>query len=311
MNGAVRRDIAFSRHASVALFECLIVAGAPATGLLQGGAFIGDAVGLQKSLELIRDMWRRADTLYVYLEDLESLHRTECRSTGRSGSPVPEAIAREPRKLARYYVYLLFRYCVSFASRTREFDATEALCLWKLYDKHDALIDIPEAWMVTGRVCTNYPSAPPALDNARIPAYAAEPRSPFREQPASHFPFRWTPLEQQRRAPPSSYAHGEQRKAPEQQHLPQQQQQVQLSLSPRTDSALPEYHGHEDRETPQKHARRLQQLYPPLHPGTQGSQVSQESKSFQTRGGKSQRVASENGTSGCYDSNDESGDDLY
>ncbi|KAK2811411.1 hypothetical protein Q5P01_000206 [Channa striata] len=261
MNGAVRRDIAFSRHASVALFECLIVAGAPATGLLQGGAFIGDAVGLQKSLELIRDMWRRADTLYVYLEDLESLHRTECRSTGRSGSPVPEAIAREPRKLAR--------------------------------------------------VCTNYPSAPPALDNARIPAYAAEPRSPFREQPASHFPFRWTPLEQQRRAPPSSYAHGEQRKAPEQQHLPQQQQQVQLSLSPRTDSALPEYHGHEDRETPQKHARRLQQLYPPLHPGTQGSQVSQESKSFQTRGGKSQRVASENGMSGCYDSNDESGDDLY
>ncbi|KAK2812686.1 hypothetical protein Q5P01_000987 [Channa striata] len=248
MNGA-SAGISPSRHAGSRLFECLIVAGALPLGCCKA-RFIGDAVGLQKSLELIRDMWRRADTLH-------DTSRTWNPCTGRS------AEARAAGSLYRGHCERASQACQGV---------------------HD------------------YPARAAFAPITPIPTDAAEPRLRFGN---SRLPlsFPMDAAEQQRRSP-SRDAHGEQRKAPEQQHLPQQQQQVQLSLSPRTDSGATEYHATKTARR-QKHARRLQQLYPPLTSRDTGESGVEESKSLQTRGGKSERVAPENGTSGCYDSNDE------
>lgn len=117
MNCSVRRDIVFSEHASVSLFECLRVAGAPATGLLQDTTF-KDGGTLQMTLQLLRDMWHRADTFYIPRPDIESLHRMECNSTMCLETPIPDHILMGARKLSRYYIYLLFRYCMTCAGPT-------------------------------------------------------------------------------------------------------------------------------------------------------------------------------------------------
>lgn len=146
----------FSEHASLSLFECLIVAGAPATGLLQD-TFKCES-SLQLTLQLLRDMWQRADTLYVPSSDLDCLHAMECSSAACHRAKIPDPIVVDDRKLSRYYIYLLFRYCMSSAgpmahrwSRVSHWEAK----------KHPApLVDIPKSWLET-KVCTTYPSAPP------------------------------------------------------------------------------------------------------------------------------------------------------
>lgn len=189
MNSATRKEILFSDRASVGLFECLIVAGAPATGLgLPCGIELqmGTGNAMQKSIERLRDMWRRVDSLYVCQEDLEALHAMECKTNGHSGSPVPHRICTSPRKLARYYVYLLFRYCVSFETRERRgggFARAKAICTGVFTQKGPMVIDIPAGWLVTGEIWTNQPSAPPPVQDltqqscqARPPPYACEQR---------------------------------------------------------------------------------------------------------------------------------------
>lgn len=120
MNGQVRKEITFSPDASVPLFECLIVTGAPATGLLDL-TMITERETLQHSLTLLRDMWKRADTLYIPRADLESLHVMECKSTTGVQESIQAHISTDPRKLSRYYIYLLFRYCMSTAGPKNHF----------------------------------------------------------------------------------------------------------------------------------------------------------------------------------------------
>lgn len=196
MNGLVRRDVVFSEHASVSLFECLIVAGAPATGLLQD-AFRYEST-LQMTLQLLRDMWQRADRLYIPRADLESLHRMECISTISHEMSVPDQIALEPRKLSRYYIYLLFRYCMSSAGLKvyqRVKNSSHVLSSQWRPEKHTGhLVDVPVSWLEP-KVCTNCPSAPPVpeVNNSvsRPPSYDGPQqltRSPLHQHPRQHLP---------------------------------------------------------------------------------------------------------------------------
>ena len=179
MNGSVRREIAFAEHASVLLFECLIVAGAPATGLLQDTG-LKDRGTLQIALQLLRDMWQRADTLYIPRGDLESLHRMECNSTLCHEMRVPDQIAIDARKLSRYYIYLLFRYCMSFAVSppySHEGAMSNRLIGMSQWGpKKDAapLVDIPGNWLGTN-VCTNYPLAPPLPEGTFVSGFPNYP----------------------------------------------------------------------------------------------------------------------------------------
>ena len=160
MSGLIRRNIVFSEHASVSLFECLIVAGAPATGLLHDMGF-KDGDAFQVTLQLLRDMWQRADTLYVPRADLESLYLMECSSTGRLESRFPDHIGIEARKLSRYYIYLLYRYCMSSAGPTRCQGGSSRMCL--LEPKAQTLMDVPQSWLET-KVCIKFPSVLPIPD---------------------------------------------------------------------------------------------------------------------------------------------------
>lgn len=165
MNASFRREIVFSEHASVSLFECLIVAGAPATGLFQSTIF-KDGDTLQTTLQLLRNMWRRADTLYIPRVDLESLHHMECNSVLCQDTRIPARIASETRKLSRYYIYLLFRYCLSSAGPMtyNQKQGFMSNCLIRMSQKNAApLVDVPGDWLET-EVCSNYPSAPPIPD---------------------------------------------------------------------------------------------------------------------------------------------------
>lgn len=166
-----RKEVTLSERASVSLFECLIVAGEPATGLLYDTSF-RDGGRLQITLQLLRDMWQRAETLYIPRADLESLHHMECKSAGHEDTPIPERIATDTRKLARYYIFLLFRYCVSEAGPSACGSGTGSMCnrfanQWGVLRKttHLLLSDIPVSWL-DNKVCsTNYPSAPPVTSN--------------------------------------------------------------------------------------------------------------------------------------------------
>lgn len=157
-----RREISFSSTASINLFECLVMSGAPAVGFLHAATF-RDVRALQMSLQLLRDMWKTVDGLYIPKLDLESLHAMECKTAGSHVTDIPPCIAVDMKKLARYYVYLLFRYCVSAAehgSGTDRSHKTPAL----------HLTDIPTTWMQTV-VSTNYPSAPPMFTHSASDVY--------------------------------------------------------------------------------------------------------------------------------------------
>lgn len=153
MNDQLRKDLRFSDHACVSLFECLIVAGAPAVGLMHETT-VRDRDTIQLALQLLRDMWKRADSLYIPRADLESLHAMECKSTTGVEACIQPNIAMDARKLSRYYIYLLFRYCMSSAVPTGHF------CLPVSIQRTAALSDIPGSW-IDPNVSTNYPSAPP------------------------------------------------------------------------------------------------------------------------------------------------------
>lgn len=159
MNGSVRREIVFSDHASVLLFECLIVAGGPATGLLHNTVF-KDGSKLQITLQLLRDMWQRADMLFVPELDLVSLHQMECKTAGQE-TPIPYQILMDARKLSRYYIYLLFRYCMSSAGPEVVDNCFNRRCQFSQLPRRYAtlLLDVPGSWL-DAKVSMNYPSAP-------------------------------------------------------------------------------------------------------------------------------------------------------
>lgn len=165
MSFLVRKEITFSPQVSAEVFECLIVAGAPATGLFNNTTF-RDGNALQTSLQRLRDMWQRADALYVPRFDLLSLHQMECCSLGFPETPIPDKIMSDVRKLARYYVYLLFRYCMSAAGplipcNQQGFRLSFLVSQQgKKANSTALLLDIPEYWLQM-KVCTNFPSAPP------------------------------------------------------------------------------------------------------------------------------------------------------
>lgn len=164
----------FSEHASLSLFECLIVAGAPATGLLQD-TFKCES-SLQTTLKHLRDMWQRADTVYTPRADLESLHTMECASTVYRGAPIPDLILVDNRKLSRYYIYLLFRYCISSAGPVTH-NLRSRTSHWEAKTHTAPLVDIPASWLET--VCKSYPSAPPT-PGGNVPG---SPKDKFLRQP--------------------------------------------------------------------------------------------------------------------------------
>ena len=145
MNGSVRREILFSEHASLLLFECLIVAGGPATGLLCDTVF-GDGRKVQMILKRLRDMWQRADALYVPRFDVESLHLMECKTAGRE-APIPNLILKDHRKLSRYYIYLLFRYCMSFEEPEVVNKCFKHRRQWLSKEDAPFLTDVPGSWL--------------------------------------------------------------------------------------------------------------------------------------------------------------------
>lgn len=165
-----RKEIAFSELASVSLFECLIVAGAPATGLLYDTAF-KDGDRLQITLQRLRDMWQRADVLYIPEEDLDSLHRMECKSANGKETNISETMTIDTRKLSRYYIYLLFRYCISAAGPSACWPKQGSICNrlashWGESKTTTHLLrDIPVSWLENKMCTTNYPSAPPSINN--------------------------------------------------------------------------------------------------------------------------------------------------
>ena len=180
MNCLVRRDIVFSEHTSMPLFECLIVAGAPATGLFQDATF-KDPTTLQTTLQVLRDMWQRADMLYIPRADLESLHRMECISTTSNEIPIPDQITVNARKLSRYYIYLLFRYCMSSAGPTiynyQGFTINQLIGMSQRKVKNITapLVDIPGSWLES-KVCTDYPSAPSFPESNSIDDFPKPPQ---------------------------------------------------------------------------------------------------------------------------------------
>lgn len=148
-----RREITFSGTATANLFECLVMSGSPATGYLHAASF-RDVRTLQMGLQLLRDMWTKVDGLYIPKSDLESLHAMEYKSAGSHTPDIPQCIAVDTRKLARYYIYLLFRYCVS---------AAEHGSAGRVHKEHTLhLTDIPTSWMQSV-TSTNFPSAPPMM----------------------------------------------------------------------------------------------------------------------------------------------------
>lgn len=153
---AARREIPFVETASVPLFEILIVAGAPAVGFFNT---IKDAKGMQKTLTRLRQMWQRADALFIPPTDLNALHSMHSKSQGAAAGAIPAHIASDHRKLARYYIFLLFRYCVSAASRDSSFSVYFYAPSTNRSDVH--LPDVPPSWL-DGRVSLMYPSAPPS-----------------------------------------------------------------------------------------------------------------------------------------------------
>ncbi|KAL3974020.1 RAP1 GTPase activating protein 2 [Sarotherodon galilaeus] len=145
-----RREITFSGTATANLFECLVISGSPATGYLHAASF-RDVRTLQMGIQLLRDMWTKVDGLYIPKSDLESLHAMEYKRAGSHTPDIPQCIAVDTRKLARYYIYLLFRYCVS---------AAEHGSAGRVHKEHTLhLTDIPTSWMQSV-TSTNFPSAP-------------------------------------------------------------------------------------------------------------------------------------------------------
>lgn len=168
MSCSNREDIVFSEHASLSLFECLVVAGAPPTGILQDIEF-EDELQLQESLFILREMWQRADLVFVPRGDLECLHRMESISTLGDQVPIYPSISMDKRKRKRYYIYLLFRYCMSFARpRSRNCHGWMSSCSLGFsrlpVKRHKTLInhlqDVPGTWLES-TASTNLPSTPP------------------------------------------------------------------------------------------------------------------------------------------------------
>lgn len=172
-----RKEIAFLNHVSESVFETLIVSGAPATGLLYETTTTTTthkhANQLQKTLTLLRGMWQRADTLFVPRSDLEQLHSMECKTVGQQGASIPDRLAQDHRKLARYYVFLLFRYCVSALTETPATARSLRDRVFQRKEPRKPLSDIPLSWL-DNRACVNNPSAPP-LEYA---PYRASPHAP-------------------------------------------------------------------------------------------------------------------------------------
>lgn len=164
-----RREITFSATATVNLFECLVISGSPATGYLHAASF-RDVRTLQMSLPLLREMWTRVDGLYIPKTDLESLHAMECTTAGSHVTDIPPCIAIDTRKMARYYVYLLFRYCVSAAEHSSLGARSQTAPTLRL-------TDIPTSWMQTV-ASTNYPSAPPMFTQSSSDVYHQQQHHP-------------------------------------------------------------------------------------------------------------------------------------
>lgn len=171
---AVRREIPFTEIASVQLFEVLIIAGAPATGFFNT---IKDAKGMQKTLVRLRQMWQRSDVLFIPSTDLNALHSMHCKSQGVDACVIPTHIASDHRKLTRYYIFLLFRYCMSAAVR----DLSFSVCT-TTNRSGVQLPDVPQSWL-DGRASIMYPSAPPSESvlppNPQIsaPPYCQQPQA--------------------------------------------------------------------------------------------------------------------------------------
>lgn len=175
-----RREITFSNTTNVNLFECLVIAGTPAIGFLHPASF-RDTGGLQAILCQLRDMWTKVDTLYVPETDLMGLHGMECKSAGSHGINIPQNITGDPKKLTRYYVYLLFHYCVSAMENG---SSTKTCSLM--------LMDIP--WnRMHNAAATNYPCAPPVFTgDQHVPIQQQpqryEPDSVIQQEPRPFYP---------------------------------------------------------------------------------------------------------------------------
>uniref|UniRef100_A0A8C6P4S7 RING-type domain-containing protein n=1 Tax=Nothobranchius furzeri TaxID=105023 RepID=A0A8C6P4S7_NOTFU len=100
-------------------------------------------------------MWTRVDRLFVPKADVESLHSMECNSTGHYNNGIPLAITVDGGKLARYYVYLLFRYCISAAENR----GIGGRCSGQ---RQLPLTDIPAGWLQT--VAFSSHSSAPSID---------------------------------------------------------------------------------------------------------------------------------------------------
>lgn len=289
MNSSVRIDVVFSDHASVSLFECLIVAGAPATGLFPD-VTVKDGGTVQMTLQLLRDMWQRADVLYIPRADLESLHRMECNSTGCHETPIPDQIALEARKLSRYYVYLLFRYCMSSGGlmRYNHQGIAERLTLmspWKPKIPRARLFDVPDTWLQT-KVCTNYPSAPPIPDGNFTSGLHHLIQQPSQQLPQP-LP---TVLENHRyllQKPPQALPLETHRYPPQQ--LPQQQ--------------VRDYHQEMNYTKQQDQQLPLQRMYPDLTEQTFKDQL-------RSTKGLNNKPRTQNAFTKCYDSHVESDDEC-
>ena len=164
----LRRCIVFSDQASVELFEYLVIAGSPATGLLNE-MYLRDRRALQHGLGVLREMWQRIHSMFVPKGDLENLHRMEAESLS-SRIEIPEAILVDNNKLATYYVYLLFRYTMSWHFTTHGMAVYDAVpeskssFFQRLTPKRkrkttNPLRDIPVGWLQT-TARSSFPSAP-------------------------------------------------------------------------------------------------------------------------------------------------------
>lgn len=212
-----RRDIVFSDTASTTLFECLIISGTPAMGLLHSASF-KDVKSLQMSLGLLRKMWTNADELYIPKTDLESLHSMECKSAGSHTTDIPQSIAVDIRKLSRYYIYLLFRYCISAVEQgftNRPVKTCKLL-----------LTDIPTGWLQIG-ASTNYPSAPPMITHNGSSVYQQQQQQQLQPNGQTQMNF-----QQHDHQPNTLYT---------QSHEMQQQQQQPIVAHSHIRDILPQY----------------------------------------------------------------------
>ena len=135
-----RDELVLSPDASVELFEILIVAGAPAMGLML--LHIWRDKNEQSTLDHLRVMWHRVDSCYVHQSDLEWLHKMDLKAANEENLIIPQAIILDQRKLRRYYIYLLFRYCMTviLTSRKRTHASPASSC-------YHTLKDIPPSWL--------------------------------------------------------------------------------------------------------------------------------------------------------------------